>query len=236
MGTTVKETTVSFVRQLIPQHEVWCEPYFQMGEVFFNKIPSSKEIINDADNNIVNFYLMVRQRWQQLHFLMEGTLHCDFFSRLADTVSKDGQADNLHQAWAFWLKYQRAFVTPERWSVNDILAVDVPLDDSVQKKVLHLLSERLQHVYISNRNPLEVIKEADGEHTAFYFCPRSKKEMVMLEPMLQELKGRFILHYPEQKTLNRMRDKYSFYMDEDCVQAGVLTNFKRQHTLFDCIH
>ena len=93
LETGVKETTVSLVRQLIPPHEVWCEPYFQMGEVFFNKIPSSKEIINDADNNIVNFYLMVRQRWQQLHFLMEGTLHCDFFSRLADTVSKDGQAE-----------------------------------------------------------------------------------------------------------------------------------------------
>ena len=89
IDTGQKEQVASRVREIMPQHLVWCEPYFLMGEVFFNKVPSKKEIINDADNNIINFYLMVKNRWEQLSFLMESTIHCDFFVRLAEHIQKD---------------------------------------------------------------------------------------------------------------------------------------------------
>ena len=161
-----KEQVSALVRQIIPSHNVWCEPYFHSGEVFFKKKPSKKEIIKDADGNVTNFYLMIRNRWEQLFFLMESTLQCDFFSRLAQRITDDEKADNLHKAWAFWLNNQKAFVTPDRWSVNDILP-ELFQPVALQKAVLQHLSERLQNVYIANRCSDEMIRQADGPDTLF---------------------------------------------------------------------
>lgn len=223
----------TFVRTLMPTHDVWCEPYFRMGEVFFRKRPSRKEIINDPDNNLVNFYLMIRSRWEQLHFLMEGTLHCDYFTALAESVLAEEKADNLHKAWAFWLQCSKAFVTPERWQTNDILPTVPQTDSGLQYKVLAALSDRLADVYLASRDPLLVIREADGPNTLFYICPHTKRDLVLLEPVLKELKGHFILQTTEQQLMKKMSVRLGLYTDQDCLQWGIYLNFVRQRTLFE---
>lgn len=226
-----KEQVSALVRQIIPSHNVWCEPYFHSGEVFFKKKPSRKEIINDADGNVTNFYLMIRNRWEQLFFLMESTLQCDFFSRLAQRITDDEKADNLHKAWAFWLNNQKVFVTPDRWSVNDILPEPFqPV--ALQKAVLQHLSERLQNVYIANRCPDEMIHQADGPETLFFLAPRTKKQWKELEPLLPGIQGKFIL-YCEFQNLHKYIEKGLLYTDSEMMEAGLYTNFKRQYGLFD---
>lgn len=232
IDTGQKEQVAFRVREIMPQHQVWCEPYFLMGEVFFNKIPSKKEIINDADNNIINFYLMVKNRWEQLSFLMESTIHCDFFVRLAERIQKDQLSEDLHKAWAFWLNCQKAFVNPERWSVNDILSDEPKVSDSRQKIILEQLSDRLQNTYLSNQTPEEVIKNTDGTDTLFFLCPQNKKQWKDLEPLLPTIQGKFILHY-EQKTLLKLVQKGLLYSDESSMPLGIGTNFKREQRLFD---
>lgn len=227
-----KADLAAFIRNIAPAHDVWCEPYFRMGEVFFKKQPSKKEIINDKDNNIVNFYLMIRNRWEQLYFLMESTLHCDFFSRMADNILKDEKADELYRAWAFWLKCNKVFVAPERWVINDVLS-DKPAVDPIQKIAIETLAGRLANTYISCRDSLEVIREADGENTLFYLNPHTKKELVQLKPLLKDMKGRFILHTSENNLMKRWIDKIGLYTDNDCLAFGVYTNFKRQRLLFE---
>lgn len=228
-----KNAAATFVRNIMPSHEVWCEPYFQMEEVFFKKKPSKKEIINDKDNNIVNFYLMLRSRWEQLYFLMEGTLHCDFLSQLAEKVLEDESNEDLYRAWAFWLKCNKAFVTPEKWSLDDILPVSNSTQSEIQKKVMKHLSDRLANAYISNREPLEVILEADGENTLFYMCPRNRKELKALESIWKDINGQIILQTPEESLMKKMMKTLDIYTDDDCRPLGLYTNFKRQHSLFD---
>ena len=233
LDTGQNNEAAAFIRNIMPPHEVWCEPYFRMGEVFFRKQPAKKEIINDKDNNLVNFYLMIRNRWEQLYFLMEGTLHCDFFSKLADNILMDEKADELYRAWAFWLKCNKAFVSPEQWEINDVLPEKEIGVDKIQKKVLEVLSQRLAYTYISCRNPHEVIKEADGVDTMFYLCPQNRKELMILEPVMKEIKGSFILQTSESSLMKKIVTRLGLYTDEDCLQFGIYTNFKRQHTLFE---
>ena len=232
IDTGQREQTASFIRHIIPPHEVWCEPYFKMGEVFFGKKPSYKEVINDADNNIINFYLMIKNRWEQLYFLMEGTLHCDFFSRLAQQISTDEQADCLHKAWAFWLDCQKAFVSPERWSLSDVLPTEPVQPGELQKTVLGYLSERLQNVYLANRDPLEVIRQTDGPNTLFFLHPRTKKQLNVLEATLPTIQGKVIL-LNEFKSMNRLVSQGILFTDEEAMPMNIYTNFKRQHGLFD---
>ena len=233
IDTGQKSSVAAMVRNIMPPHKVWCEPYFRMGEVFFRKLPSAKEIINDADNNVVNFYLMVRNRWEQLYFLMESTLHCDFFVKLADSLLDNEKTEELYRAWAFWLKCQKAFVTPERWQVTDVLPTDNIQQTDIQKRTLRMLSVRLADTFIANRNPLEVIKDADGPDTLFYLCPPDKKALASLEQVLNHLKGKVILHTSESYLMKRMMTRLDIYTDDDCLPLGLYTNFKRQHTLFE---
>ncbi len=44
---------------LFPQHKCYIEPFFGGGAVFFEKQKAKIEIINDVNDNIVNFYKVI---------------------------------------------------------------------------------------------------------------------------------------------------------------------------------
>ena len=45
---------------LFPKHKFYLEPFFGSGGVFFNKLPSYRETINDIDDMVVNFFEVCR--------------------------------------------------------------------------------------------------------------------------------------------------------------------------------
>lgn len=57
----------------IPEHKVYCEPFFGSGAVFFKKEPSYIETINDIDGNIVNLFRVCREQPEALAKAMEFT-------------------------------------------------------------------------------------------------------------------------------------------------------------------
>lgn len=234
LNTNHNDAMVDFIIHIAPKHNVWCEPFFCEGEVFFKKKPSQKEIVNDPDNRIINFYHMIRSRWEQLSFLMQSTLHADFIVSLAERVAKDDTEDQLRKAWSFWLLYNKAFVSPERWSVSELLPTERPdYTDGHYSQVMKALSDRLSNTLLTNRDPYRIIHEADGEDTLFFISPKNRKELILIEPYLQDIKGKFILHSREQKLLHRIAERLGLYTDNDCKQFNIYLNYVRQHTLFD---
>ena len=57
----------------IPPHKVYCEPFLGSGAVFLNKEPSYNEILNDLDDDIYNFFKVVREQSEELCRLIEAT-------------------------------------------------------------------------------------------------------------------------------------------------------------------
>ncbi len=49
-----------------PDHQVYLDPYFGSGAVFFHKKPSRVETINDIDGNIINLFRILRERLRDL--------------------------------------------------------------------------------------------------------------------------------------------------------------------------
>ena len=51
---------------LMPPHRSYLEPFFGSGAVLFNKPPSAIETVNDIDDDIVNFFRVLREQPEEL--------------------------------------------------------------------------------------------------------------------------------------------------------------------------
>lgn len=52
-----KQQMLKHILPVIPKHEVYCEPFFGGGAVFWGKEPVKAEIINDVNGMVSNFYV-----------------------------------------------------------------------------------------------------------------------------------------------------------------------------------
>lgn len=57
----------------MPPHEVYVEPFFGSGAVFFRKAPAKLETINDVNGHVVNLFRVVRERPEDLAAAVETT-------------------------------------------------------------------------------------------------------------------------------------------------------------------
>lgn len=51
---------------LFPEHRAYVEPFAGGAQVFFRKEPSKVEVLNDLDREIVNFYRVCQQHYEEL--------------------------------------------------------------------------------------------------------------------------------------------------------------------------
>lgn len=57
----------------MPPHQVYLEPFFGSGGVFFAKAPAKVETINDIDNQVVNLFKVIREQPEELARLVYWT-------------------------------------------------------------------------------------------------------------------------------------------------------------------
>ncbi|MBN4051392.1 DNA adenine methylase, partial [bacterium AH-315-M05] len=69
-----KQTLAKTIVALIPEHRLYCEPFFGGGAVFFAKEPSTVEVINDTNREVVNFYRVVKKHFRKLQQEIWATL------------------------------------------------------------------------------------------------------------------------------------------------------------------
>jgi DNA adenine methylase len=68
-----KQSMLKNILPLIPKHIHYVEPFFGGGAVFWAKEPSSIEIINDYNDNVVNFYRVMKMRFEELQKIVQST-------------------------------------------------------------------------------------------------------------------------------------------------------------------
>lgn len=231
------EQVAALVRAFIPQHVVYAEPWFREGEIFFPKIPSRREVLNDPDERIVNFYVTVKTRWQELLFLIESTLYSSTLAELADDIYHGRKhIGSLYRAWALWLKYNRDRVNRNAWLTDTALWLSGYKEESrLGKNVEKMVSKRLEDVVLVNTDAVDFIRQQDTSETFFYFKPSDRKEAAKLAELLPCLKGLFIFYYPDKRVAERIAAQCRLNREQDAEGNVVYMNFKRQETLFDKI-
>jgi DNA adenine methylase len=182
-----KHYLTKLLLQLIPPHEVYCEPFAGGAALFWAKDPSPLEILNDIDFRIVAFYRCLRDErlWQRLQELCELTPYsrAEFYSvreklkrHLGNPRSLDEFNDDelLELAWAFYVFNRQSFsaaIANPAWSfpkANKGVTMRAFRNTIVEFERFHL---RLRNVVIECDDAINVIKRYDASNAFFFVDP-----------------------------------------------------------------
>jgi len=208
-----KQMMLKEILPLIPEHEIYVEPFFGGGAVYWAKEPVKCDVINDVNMNIVNFYEVLKHDYFALRKKVEATLHSRETYKQALIIYRSPWlfADDLViRAWAFWMVTNQGFSCKiGTWGYDKSKRAH-----TIQNKIdafQEELSERMRYTQIEQNEASKVILSRDTENTFFYVDPpyintnqghyggyteeHFKRDLNALE----KVKGKFLLStYPSQ--------------------------------------
>lgn len=167
-----KNRLASWIVGYIPKHDVYLEPYAGSLAVLFNKPRSHIETVNDLDEEITNFFRVLRDSADELEHLILLTP----FSRREYEKAYEATENDIERARRFAVKcwmgfgcgnlYQNGFKSGQQaHSPNPARAwAELP-------ETLKLATERLRGVQIENLPAVELIKRYDTADVFIYIDP-----------------------------------------------------------------
>ncbi len=208
-----KQLLVSTILPMIPQHRVYCEPYFGGGAIFFAKGKSFCEVVNDIDDRIVTFYDVCQdeEKFSMLQQRIQNTLDSEREFLRGDKIWRDPKKarSKVELAWAVWLQCNMGYGgSPEggwKWDNGTSGSHSGVVMDNYRNQFTYKVHERMKHVQISCRDALKVIRQRDTEETFFFLDPPypgcvqkhysgfTFEDFGRLLDLLSEIKGKFIL-------------------------------------------
>lgn len=208
-----KSKLSNFIIRHIPPHKLYVEVFGGAGWVLFRKPRSETEIFNDLDSDLINLFMVCRDKSDELVKAMEflpqsRELHRLFYSESLKTKAKLGDVERAARFF-YLLNYSfQGHIHSYCPKPGGNSTIETYL--SQMKKCAH----RLRRVSIENLDWKTLIENADGPDTLFYLDPpytstldaKGKKEYTHVMPRedheamaetLKRIKGKFLLSYDD---------------------------------------
>ena len=226
-----KQTMAKYIAEMLPEHKIYCEPYFGGGAVFFEKSKSYLEVINDINDKLIMFYITVKENFPSLKSMINNTLHSETLYRTAKQMYNhypEGVTD-IELAWSVWMITNGSFAGTVhggwKWD-NGRAGSHVGVYFKKRRESLSkAISERISETQISCRPAIKVISERDGDETVFYLDPPypgtdqkhysgfTMLDFVELLQVIEKIKGKFILSNFWSQTLKYYIWKNNWYYE-----------------------
>jgi len=155
------------LERLFPVHEVYVEPFFGGGAVFFGKSPSNKEVVNDLDSQLVQDYQrVVDAPTSASAYPTPTTLAAQrrFLSGHQSTVGAKVVESILRRCNGFAGTY-----------VEDASALAKNSNPAPKIKNIAAYKERLGSATLLNQDYRKVIRKYDSAKTFFFLDPPYEK-------------------------------------------------------------
>jgi DNA adenine methylase len=203
---------------LIPRHAVYVEPFCGGATMLFGKpwpdvtnTDHYREVINDIDGRLVNFYQQLRDNGEELCRVLELTPYAEREYQLSIREGLNCD-DKLEAARRYYVNIMMSFSKKLNggWG-RDVFSRNSGAVWMNKVKRLHDYVERMASVFISCNDALSVIKQWDSPQTFFYCDPPypgtdcghykgySVDDFKALVKTLDECQGSFILSNYEQE-------------------------------------
>ena len=166
-----KQQLASEILTMIPAHRQYDEPFFGGGAVFFAKQPSEIEFINDINGEMVNFYRVLKRRFDELKEEIDLTLHSEYQHQQARGIyASPLQHGDIMRAWAVWMLSKQSYssIIGSTWSVK-INSNKAKSIQEAKKAFTIIYARRLERTSIFARDALNVIESTDTP-TTFHYC------------------------------------------------------------------
>lgn len=209
---------------LIPVHRLYVEPFCGGASVFWSKEPSYREVLNDINREVINFYRVIKTKFEEL----KTEIECTFSSRALYNDAREiyqnpENYDDVKRAWAFWVQTNMSFsnIPCGSWAFAKIKQGGSDGSNIYWKKKRfnEWLDNRLKSTQLECDDSLAVIKRYDDVQTFFYIDPpyissdqghytgyRINDFENLLE-IISFIKGKFLLSSYPEKILDVYREK-----------------------------
>ncbi|WP_312283830.1 DNA adenine methylase [Candidatus Igneacidithiobacillus taiwanensis] len=163
--------------RLPPPHRerTYVEPFFGGGAVYFSQRPAGVEVINDRNSEIIHFFMILRDRAEDLVEYLQNTP----YSRAVFYAWRKGEPENLpdiERAARFFYVARSSFSgqstgrTPS-WAFARIADNRARALATVVDGELLQVRDRLRHTLIEHDDAIKVIQRYDSEGTVIYCDP-----------------------------------------------------------------
>jgi DNA adenine methylase len=213
---------------MIPNHQVYCEPFCGGAAIFFAKEPSKVEIINDTNGEIINFYEVLKRDFAALEREIEISLHSRKQHRQAGVIyNNPDMFDRVKRAWAVWMLANISYGCKldgsfgyDRTGANSKKMANKRSNFYVDYAI------RLQQVQIECCDALRIIQSRDTPRTFFYLDPPypgteqghydgyTQMDFDALLELLAAIQGKFLLSSFRNKSLADFTQKNGWHTVE----------------------
>lgn len=234
-----KNRIAPWICSYIPKHQVYVEPYFGSGAVFFNKEPAKIETINDLDGNIVNYFKVIREYPEELAAQLTLTPYSrDEYYRSFEMI--DGESD-IERARKFAVRCWQGFGSSNlyRNGFRTSQQSNSPQTTKEWREIperLMAASERLKHAQIENIPAVELVKRYYTKDVFMYVDPpyllstRKKylyrhemkdADHIELLRLLQEHPGKILLSGYDNELYNKMLQGWNKVSAKSQAERGI---------------
>ena len=177
----------------IPSHSVYLEPFFGSGAVFFNKPKSEIETINDINDDVYNYFKVLRDKPYELIKVLSFTPYSR--SEYKRAYETEGVVDCVEKARLFAVRcfmgfgasnhYRNGFRSSQSHNSPDVARIWASLSET-----LELASKRLLQAQIENLDYKELLKRYDSEDVFIYldppYLPSTRKKYLYKNEMSED--------------------------------------------------
>lgn len=170
-----KWSLANWIISLFPEHHSYVEPYFGSGAVFFNKLRSNIETVNDLDGNVVNLFECIKTDPEKL----ARSIYLTPYSReIYEKAYHEVPENKFEAALYFYIRLNMGHgfrTTGEKvgWK-KDVQGRERSYASqdwcNLPEKIVQA-AERLRGVQIENRPAIELIPKFNYENVLIYCDP-----------------------------------------------------------------
>jgi len=192
------------VIEIFPEHLTYVEAFAGGAQILFRKAPSKVEVLNDLDREIVNFYRVCQQHYEELlRYFKYVVVSREWFDLLKR--SDPSTLTDIQRAARYLYILRNSFASLVRNPVYHRNVVQPPSFNLASlPELLENAHKRLQRVQLECAPYNEVIDRFDRPTTLFYLDPPyfgrklyhhnlGEADFEKLAGQLKHIRGKFIL-------------------------------------------